>query len=209
MSLAKFLHLSPCVESLDLRGNQISDVGATALAEALLSSFSRTDEASSSSLRSLHLGYNRVGDKGARALSTVLKDSRCRLERLDLSCNGIEDVTKLTHALQQNNRTLTHLNLFGNPLTSSATLYQDFLHVVRDYNNDVLQVIKLPADGRASQQHPQKHLRHWLCLNKAGRRVLPSQHSLPMGAWAHVLDVKRQTPETLFYFTTQLPHLFR
>jgi hypothetical protein len=46
LSLAKYLHLSPRqrLESLDLRGNQISDVGATALAEALLRSSNDDDQ---------------------------------------------------------------------------------------------------------------------------------------------------------------------
>ena len=86
---------SPGLEELDIGWNDLSDVGATLVAEALLPH--------ASTLRSVRLAHNHIGDSGAMALASALV-THMKLMTLDLSANsvsakGVAVVRALTAAL--------------------------------------------------------------------------------------------------------------
>ena len=103
--LAQALHHNSTLKELILSSNNISDVGATDLAQALHYN---------STLNELNLNNNSISDVGATALAQALHHNST-LKELILSCNNISDVgaTDLAQALQHNS-TLKTLYLYGN-----------------------------------------------------------------------------------------------
>ena len=114
-ALVKAIHgsCSTQVIRLDLRCNNISCAGATALADALLSN---------STLERLDLSSNRIACTGAEALAKVLQSNRT-LTRLDLKGNKIGDsaATEVAETLIKN-YTLTYLDLSSNPIGELGAL---------------------------------------------------------------------------------------
>ena len=101
---------SPGLQELDLGWNELSDAGATPIAEALLPH--------ASTLRSVRLAHNRIGDSGAMALASALV-THTQLMTLDLSANsvsakGVAVVRALTAALP--NLRSVRLDAEGGPL---------------------------------------------------------------------------------------------
>ena len=88
-----------------MSNNNISDVGATALAQALHHN---------STLKTLNLSHNNISDAGATDLAQALRHNST-LEKLYLSHNNISDAgaTDLAQALHHNS-TLEKLDLDGN-----------------------------------------------------------------------------------------------
>ena len=95
------------ITSLDLRGNQIGDHGAEALADALKAN---------TSITSLSLCWNLIGNHGAETLADALK-ANTSITSLNLSFNKISDhgATALADALKDNT-SITSLNLMGNQI---------------------------------------------------------------------------------------------
>ena len=131
-TLAQALHHNSTVKELHLSHNNISDVGATALAQALHHN---------STLKSLNLCNNSISDAGATALAQALHHNST-LNTLDLSQNNISDAgaTALAQALHHNS-TLKGLDLSSNNISGAgATDLAQALH-----HNSTLK--KLDLDG--------------------------------------------------------------
>ena len=98
----------PSLRTLDLRGNQIGDRGAKALASAL---------EHNSLLESLMLDGNHIGDEGAMSLAMAL-DTNKTLCTLGLAANAIGDAgcTALFEALDRPHPKLTRLLLASNKI---------------------------------------------------------------------------------------------
>ena len=99
------------LQELDLHNNQISDKGATALAQAL---------EGNTTLQILYLGDNKISDKGATALAQAL-EGNTTLQKLYLYNNQISDkgATALAQALE-GNTTLRVLWLSDNQISDKG-----------------------------------------------------------------------------------------
>ena len=105
-AIARAVGESGKVKMLVLRGNKITDVGASVLAEAV---------ARSASLTSLYLDNNQITDVGASALAEAVARSTTSLTVLFLYNNQITDVgaLSLAKALARSSK-LTTLNIVRN-----------------------------------------------------------------------------------------------
>ena len=103
--IAQALHHNSTLNTLDLSNNNISDAGATDLAQALHHN---------STLKELYLSSNNISDAGATDLAQALHHNST-LKELYLSHNSISDAgaTALAQALHHNS-TLKELELYGN-----------------------------------------------------------------------------------------------
>ncbi|EKD56130.1 MAG: hypothetical protein ACD_58C00293G0001, partial [uncultured bacterium] len=97
------------VTELNLSYNQISDVGAETIAEAL----------PKSKVTKLDLGSNIIGDAGAKAIAMTLKDPNCKVTELNLSYNQISDAgaKAIALALKDPNCKVTELEFSGNQIS--------------------------------------------------------------------------------------------
>ncbi|XP_030646400.1 NACHT, LRR and PYD domains-containing protein 12-like [Chanos chanos] len=112
-------HLSSLLPDCRLEKLNVSDCGITeegcaSLASALTSNPSH--------LRELNLSRNNTGDSAVKKLSDLLKDSRCKLEKLELcNCKITEEgCANLASALSSNPSRLRELNLLGNKRRKST-----------------------------------------------------------------------------------------
>ena len=103
--LAQALHQNASLKELNLRKNNISDAGATAIAQALHQN---------ASLKELHLSENNISDAGVTDLAQALHRNST-LKTLNLRHNNVIDVgaTALAQTLHHNS-TLEELYLHGN-----------------------------------------------------------------------------------------------
>ena len=129
----------PILQRLDLSNNQISDEGATALAQAMkgnttlqrlyLDNNQISDEGATAlaqaikgntTLHRLDLDNNQISDEGATALAQAMKGNTT-LPRLSLRCNKISDegVTALAQAMD-GNTTLQRLDLYNNQISDEG-----------------------------------------------------------------------------------------
>ena len=110
-ALAQALHHNSTLERLNLSNNSISDVGATALAQALHHN---------STLKMLWLSHNNISDAGATDLAQALYHNST-LKELNLSHNSISDAggTDLAQALHHNS-TLEMLDLSHNVISDAG-----------------------------------------------------------------------------------------
>ncbi len=93
--LSEGLYNNTTLESLDLRNNQISDIGVQFLSLAIVYS----------NIKTLNLEANEITSEGAQYLAQMLKDSRT-LAELYLSKNHLGDrgIELLANALSDDNR---------------------------------------------------------------------------------------------------------
>ena len=106
-TLAEMLKENRMLELLNVSSNSIGDGGATALAEMLKEN---------RMLDLLNVSSNSIGDGGATALAEMLKENRT-LRKLNVSDNSIGDggATALAEMLKEN-RTLRQLNVSNNSI---------------------------------------------------------------------------------------------
>ena len=119
-SLAQALHHNSTLKELNLHSNNISDAGATSLAQALHHN---------STLKVLDLCYNNISDAGATDLAQALHHNST-LKELNLFSNNISDAgaTALAQTLHHNS-TLKELNLSRNNISDvGATALAQALH---------------------------------------------------------------------------------
>jgi hypothetical protein len=90
----KFISPSSLLNSLDLSGNKICQVGASTIGAAL---------ADNESLLSLNLGLNHIGDKGGVGLLQGIKQNRT-LRHINISANklGSESASAISHVVSLN-----------------------------------------------------------------------------------------------------------
>ena len=99
------------LQRLYLDNNQISDEGATALAQAMKGN---------TTMQELYLGHNQISDEGATALAQALKGNTT-LQQLYLGSNQISDegATALANAMK-GNTTLQQLSLYNNQISDEG-----------------------------------------------------------------------------------------
>ncbi|XP_049328795.1 NLR family CARD domain-containing protein 3-like [Astyanax mexicanus] len=110
------------LEKLQLEDCSITGEDCAALVSAL--------KLNPSHLRELNLNLNNPGDSGVKLLSDLLKDSRCKLEKLELVWCSItgDGCAALVSALKLNPSHLRELNLnYNNPGDSGVKLLSDLL----------------------------------------------------------------------------------
>lgn len=130
--LARLLTRNDKLKYLDLRHNEISDVGATQLENALRShpyysvdldsnnigdiGVQALANALNNNVQHLYLAKNQIGNKGAEALGDMLSSDN-KLEQLHLDNNeiGDEGATKLAYGLLHNS-SLWEIDLNGNKI---------------------------------------------------------------------------------------------
>lgn len=193
--LSKHLATASSLESLDLRGNHISDIGAQALAGAL--------KQESSSLACLNLGYNRIGDDGIQALSQVLGQDSCTLQCLNLSCNafGQEGAHYLALSLKTNS-SLKQVSLFCNHISHAACveLACSLKH------NFTLEQLKLGGTLTDTVSEIRLFIEYLLKLNRGGRNKLREQE-LPHEEWSTILSNAANDLDVLLFFVSNKPEL--
>ena len=115
------------INSLNLAGNEISDDGVKAIAEALKENTSVTN---------LDLRYTKIGDDGAKAIAEALKKNTS-VTNLDLSSNKISDegAKAIAEALTVNT-TITRLDIHKNQIGAAGA--KDIVDFIRR-NVDLLQ----------------------------------------------------------------------
>ena len=104
---------SSTLTSVDLEDNDISDVGATYLAQML---------AENTTLLCLSLSQNQIGDAGMKLLANALAHRNTCLQYLNLSANteiSDESIGSIT-AMMEDNRSLVKLDLRHNHLTKGG-----------------------------------------------------------------------------------------
>ena len=138
---------------------------------------SQSDKGRRLTLQTLSLAFNKFGNSGAKALGGYLGGGSCRLQRLELQFNAFDSVG-LRHLVHglEHNYYLQHLFVLN-----ASTFTKD---------TDVLL----------------QQLSHVLALNRAGRRIIPHQHSLiSKGLWANVLTKADNTcgPTAVYHILLQ------
>ena len=196
VQLSKHLATALHLESLDLRGNYITDIGAQALASAL----------QGSRLVSLNLGYNRIGDDGIKALSQVLSKSCCQLEQLNLSCNtfGPQGTAHLAQALRKN-RSLKELSLFCNHIS-----YASCVELAESLNSHNYTLERLKLGGTLTDTFSDVRLciEHFLKLNRGGRHKL-RDFAQSREEWLAILADASGDLDMLFTFVSNKPDVIR
>ena len=109
--IAEAIKVNKTLTTLDLSFTGISDVGATCIAEAI--KVNKT-------LTNLYLSENRISDAGATCIAEAIKVNKT-LTNLDLSLNGISDAgaTCIAEAIKVN-KTLTNLDLSHNGISDAG-----------------------------------------------------------------------------------------
>lgn len=193
--LSQHLHnASLLLESLDLRGNSIGNVGVQALASVL----------HESSITSLNLGYNRIGNEGVEALSKVLSDSDCKLRYLNLSCNvfGQEGANHLAFSLRKNT-SLQELSLFCNHIPHDSCI--EFAATL-EHSNVTLQHLKLGGTLTDVFSDIRVKIDYFLKLNQNGRSIL-QKHDLEEDEWWQKIVQANGDLDVLLFFLSNKPEL--
>jgi NLR family CARD domain-containing protein 3 len=173
MAIARGLQHLPrgSLEKLDVNANNISSVGATALALMLRINMS---------LSELNLSYNSIGDEGAVAIAAALQINKT-LRCLSLRRNGIGNIgvqkfaesLPLMSALKELILAKNDINQMG----ASALLRGLRSNVDLEYLN---------VEEKVSDSNVLREIIHWNRLNKAGRRIFRSKNTVPQPLWSYV-----------------------
>ena len=122
-ALAETLRLNRTLTHLDLSQCKIDDLGTEVICKAL--QFNHV-------ITHLFLGGNTIGDSGAVALAEALKSPATQLSYLELyRCHITTFGVEILAGALQTNRSLTHLNLAGLSISSSATALAEALQLNR------------------------------------------------------------------------------
>ncbi|XP_067056257.1 NACHT, LRR and PYD domains-containing protein 5-like isoform X2 [Acropora muricata] len=122
-ALAEAIRLNRTLTHLNLSENDISDLGTEVICKALQSNHVMTH---------LILHGNTIGNSGAVALAEALKSPATQLSYLDLQrCHITTFGVEILAGALQTNRSLTHLNLAGLSISSSATALAEALQLNR------------------------------------------------------------------------------
>jgi hypothetical protein len=193
VQLAQWLDRNPNLEKLDLRGNRIGSLGARTIADVLIAR-----SGSGHKLFHLNLSCNCIlsGDFVGQLLAFTTN-----LRSLDLSFNwlGNQEVVDICQGLRKNT-SLHELNLYGCQRISHegmAAMLDCLQH-----HNATMKTIHIQAFDDEGNRLV-REINHWLSLNKAGRYLLKSLHSEPLGLWPHVLAGSNNSPDSLFYLIRQ------
>ncbi|KAF4080676.1 hypothetical protein AMELA_G00174160 [Ameiurus melas] len=159
------LHLT--VDTLDLSGNKLGDLGVKRLSALLenpqckvqnlklcgcgvsgerCAALTSALRSNPSHLRELNLSFNKLGDSGVKSLSAVLENPHRKLEKLKLRGCGVSGkrCAALTSALRSNPSHLRELNLSENKLGDSGV---KSLSAVLENPHCKLEILKLCKCG--------------------------------------------------------------
>mmetsp|Transcript_17314 Transcript_17314/g.42061 ORF Transcript_17314/g.42061 Transcript_17314/m.42061 type:complete len:588 (-) Transcript_17314:338-2101(-) len=191
IELAKWIHLNPNLERLNLQGNRIGSLGARTLVDAIISSGHHRRN-----LKHLNLSCNCIlrGDLIGQllALSTSLHS-------VDVQYNwlGDQDVHHICQGLRKNT-SLRELNLCGCQRITKIGL--ETLLKCLERHNTSLHSIKAQALDEESEKLVTR-ITYWTDLNKAGRYLVHSS-SVPSGIWPLALERSssdRDQPNALYH----------
>jgi hypothetical protein len=189
IELAKWIHMNPTLERLDLRGNRIGSAGARAIVEALINC--------NHGLKYLNLSCNCILD--CDIIEKLLKLSGLTgLEGLDMSFNwiGNDEISRIVNGLNENT-SLRHLNVFGCQRITDDGLSL-LLECISGSNASLWELQAPEWNDRASKL--KRQISYWLKLNKAGRCLLKKQDCVAPGLWPLALEKVNSQPDSLFHF---------
>jgi Ran GTPase-activating protein (RanGAP) involved in mRNA processing and transport len=217
IELAKWVHLNPNLERLNLQGNRIGSLGARTLVDAIIASGHHRR-----SLRHLNLSCNCIlhGDLIGQllALSTSL-------ESVDVQFNwlGDQDVVDICQGLRKN-KSVRELSLYGCQRITKAGV-TTIMKCLEEHNTS-LHDVKVQALDDESDTLVQR-ISYWTDLNKAGRYLIQSSpdtlsktksmmtsqfsasstgrqidstdSTIPSGLWPLALEKSKDQPNALYY----------
>lgn len=186
LELAKWIHLNPKLQRLDLKWNRIGSKGAEAILNALVSC--------NHGLNHLNLSCNCILECDAieRFLPFL------QLESLDISFNllGDSEVLQIASGLSRNTK-LQELDIRGCQRVTERGLLS-LLSCVSSRNTS-LRHLHIPKRCQGQSKICEK-IQCWLRVNKAGRRILQEQDVVERSLWALVLQKASPDPDCLYYF---------
>ena len=177
VELAKWIHLNPNLERLNLQGNRIGSFGARTLVDAIIASGHHRRN-----LKHLNLSCNCIlhGDLIGQLLA--LSSS---LQSIDLQFNwlGDQDVQHICQGLRKNT-SLRELNFYGCQRITKTGL--ETLLKCLELHNTSLHSITAQALDEESEKLVSR-IAYWTDLNKAGRYLVHSS-SVVSGIWPLALE---------------------
>ena len=181
------------IQNLNLRSNDLGDIGAESIAFGL--EYNR-------SLRKMWLSSNHIGDEGATHLARALRGHA--LESIYLSCCDIgnEGAKAFAELLGDPTTHLRVLDLYRNQIGDSGG---DALAKAMNQNVSLHEL-----NITYNRIHNTKSLKQvrFLCkCNRAGRYLL-GENNLPTGLWPLVLSKLNYMLEVRFFFLREKPDLF-
>ncbi|CAJ1961921.1 unnamed protein product [Cylindrotheca closterium] len=186
LELAKWIHLNPNLQSLDLKWNRIGSKGAEAILGALV--------ACGHGLKHLNLSCNCILE--CNAIETFLP--HLQLDSLDISFNliGDSEVQQISRGLSWNTK-LRELDLRGCQRITDCGL-RHLLSCISGRNTSLWHLhIPKSCQGQSALSG---QIQYWIRVNKAGRRLLQEQDSVDRNLWALVLWNASPDPAVLYHF---------
>lgn len=186
LELAKWIHLNPQLQRLDLKWNRIGSKGAEALLDALVSC--------NHGLNHLNLSCNCILE--CDAIERFLP--RSQLDSLDISFNliGDSEIRQIARGLSWNTK-LHELDIRGCQRITDHGL-QSLLSCVSGRNTS-MRYLHIPKRCQG-QSNLHDKIQYWLRVNKAGRRILKEKDLVDQSLWALVLQNASTDPDCLYHF---------
>ena len=191
VELAKWIHLNPNLERLNLQGNRIGSFGARTLVDAIIASGHHRRN-----LKHLNLSCNCIlhGDLIGQLLA--LSSS---LQSVDLQYNwlGDQDIQHICQGLRKNT-SLRELNFYGCQRVTKSGM--ETLLKCLELHNTSLHSIKVQALDKESEKLVSR-IAYWTDLNKAGRYLVHSS-SVVSGIWPLALERSskdQEQPNALYH----------
>mmetsp|Transcript_44489 Transcript_44489/g.107181 ORF Transcript_44489/g.107181 Transcript_44489/m.107181 type:complete len:321 (+) Transcript_44489:406-1368(+) len=186
LELAKWIHLNPNLQILDLKWNRIGSKGAEALLGALVSC--------NHGLKHLNLSCNCILE--CNAIEKFLPHSQ--LDSFDISFNliGDSEIQQISRGLSWNTK-LRELDLRGCQRITDNGL-RSLLSCISGRNTSLWHLhIPKSCQGRSNLSG---QILYWLRVNKAGRRLLQEQDFVDRSLWALVLQKGSPDPAIVYHF---------
>ncbi len=126
-AFAPVLKTNSKIKFVSFQENQIGDLGAKALVDALISN-------TNSSLEELSLLSNKIGASGAKAFGNYIASNKCSLKKINLSANNLKDEGAKAFALGlQENKSLKQIKLSINQIGKEGVQAIVQALAVKDY----------------------------------------------------------------------------
>jgi len=220
LSLQGMLISSTCLSTLNMSNNDLSDMGATALARGLAHS--------EGCLENIDLSQNNISSKGIVALAKAVRINK-RLTNLNISFNpiGDEGATAIAATLTHNN-TLRCISMRRCGITDQgAQGIADYLPRMHWMKELVIPQNDITTQGSAAILHGlrdnvevenlhiqdstfdpiQQQIIYWVRLNKAGRRIYRKSNAVQTSLWPLVYARISKKIDMLYHFVQEKPDL--
>ncbi len=134
------------VQSVDLTGNGLRDIGAKVICNVLLDLYNRAP--TSVKLERLNLWANDITDEAAVSIAMVLRHTKCSLRVLDLSSNNMntEGVQKIYDACVKNT-SLEDISMYGNDVKDRSIFDHFKILAKRNADNKTYQMQSVFGDN--------------------------------------------------------------